>query len=99
MCQSFRMESRSTPVFAIKSYLVSEEAEVAFLRRICEVMIIFLLPRGYSLPPLKNLLSEILSYKSKKKKLCIRTQFGLILNVFTFSSSPNDKNDHIPRLH
>jgi len=36
-----------------------------FLRKLCEIMVILLLPRGYSLPPLKVLLSEILSYKSK----------------------------------
>lgn len=36
-----------------------------FLRKLCEIMVILLLPRGYSLPPLKVLLSEILSYKSE----------------------------------
>lgn len=51
------------PMFAISSYLVSEEKELEFLRKISEIMIIFLLPKGYSLSPLKNLLSEILAYK------------------------------------
>lgn len=36
-----------------------------FLRKLCEIMVILLLPRGYSLPPLKVLFSEILSFKSR----------------------------------
>uniref|UniRef100_A0A1B0CG91 Sorting nexin-25 n=2 Tax=Lutzomyia longipalpis TaxID=7200 RepID=A0A1B0CG91_LUTLO len=51
------------PTFATASYLESEEKELEFLRKISEIMVIFLLPRGYSLSPLKNLISEILSYK------------------------------------
>lgn len=52
-------------VFATTSYLISEEKEMEFLRKISEIMVIFLLPKGYSLSPLKNLLSELLSYKGK----------------------------------
>lgn len=58
-------ESGGIPIFATSSYLSSEENELEFLRKISEIMIIFLLPRGYSLSPLKNLLSEILAFKSK----------------------------------
>ncbi|GAB0086123.1 sorting nexin-25 [Sergentomyia squamirostris] len=53
----------SNAVFATASYLESEEKELEFLRKISEIMVIFLLPRGYSLSPLKNLIGEILSYK------------------------------------
>lgn len=53
------------PVFSTNSYLADEEREMEFLRKLCEIMVILLLPRGYSLPPLKVLLSEILSYKSE----------------------------------
>ncbi|XP_053948481.1 sorting nexin-25 isoform X2 [Anastrepha ludens] len=56
-------EIGNPPVFSTNSYLVDEETELKFLRRLSEIMIILLLPRGYSLPPLKVLLSEILSYK------------------------------------
>lgn len=52
-------------VFATTSYLVSEEKEMEFLRKISEIIVIFLLPKGYSLSPLKNLLSELLSYKGE----------------------------------
>lgn len=63
------LENGNSLIFATTSYLSSEEKEVEFLRKLCEVMIIFLLPRGYSLSPLKNLLSEILAYKSKSSIL------------------------------
>ncbi|XP_030378073.1 sorting nexin-25 [Scaptodrosophila lebanonensis] len=56
-------ETSSAPVFSTNSYLVDEEQEMEFLRKLCEIMVILLLPRGYSLPPLKVLLSEILSFK------------------------------------
>ncbi|XP_037824621.1 sorting nexin-25 isoform X2 [Lucilia sericata] len=56
-------ETNTPPVFSTNSYLVDDEKELEFLRKLCEIMIILLLPRGYSLPPLKVLLSEILSYK------------------------------------
>ncbi|XP_036347274.1 sorting nexin-25-like isoform X2 [Rhagoletis pomonella] len=56
-------ETGNPIVFSTNSYLVDEEIELKFLRRLSEIMIILLLPRGYSLPPLKVLLSEILSYK------------------------------------
>ncbi|KAH8400194.1 hypothetical protein KR215_008543, partial [Drosophila sulfurigaster] len=56
-------ETSSAPVFSTNSYLVDEEKEMEFLRKLCEIMVILLLPRGYSLPPLKVLLSEILSFK------------------------------------
>ncbi|XP_011200424.2 sorting nexin-25 [Bactrocera dorsalis] len=56
-------ETGNPLVFSTNSYLVDEDTELKFLRRLSEIMIILLLPRGYSLPPLKVLLSEILSYK------------------------------------
>ncbi|XP_039498777.1 sorting nexin-25 [Drosophila santomea] len=56
-------ETNSPPVFSTNSYLADEEKELEFLRKLCEIMVILLLPRGYSLPPLKVLLSEILSFK------------------------------------
>ncbi|KAH8305321.1 hypothetical protein KR044_003572, partial [Drosophila immigrans] len=56
-------ETSNAPVFSTNSYLVDEEKEMEFLRKLCEIMVILLLPRGYSLPPLKVLLSEILSFK------------------------------------
>ncbi|SPP89957.1 blast:Sorting nexin-25 [Drosophila guanche] len=56
-------ETNTAPVFSKNSYLSDEAMEMEFLRKLCEIMVILLLPRGYSLPPLKMLLSEILSYK------------------------------------
>uniref|UniRef100_A0A182J9Z4 Sorting nexin-25 n=1 Tax=Anopheles atroparvus TaxID=41427 RepID=A0A182J9Z4_ANOAO len=45
------------------SYLATTEKELEFLKKICEILIIFLLPRGYSLSPVKDLLSEVLAYR------------------------------------
>ncbi|KFB41907.1 AGAP000912-PA-like protein [Anopheles sinensis] len=45
------------------SYLATTEKELEFLKKICEILIIFLLPRGYSLSPVKDLLSEVVSYR------------------------------------
>ncbi|XP_023168988.2 sorting nexin-25 [Drosophila hydei] len=56
-------ETNNAPVFSTNLYLVDEEKEMEFLRKLCEIMVILLLPRGYSLPPLKVLLSEMLSFK------------------------------------
>lgn len=75
-------ESGGTPIFATSSYLSSEENELEFLRKISEIMIIFLLPRGYSLSPLKNLLSEILAFKSN---FLFENVFISNLNNFLFS--------------
>uniref|UniRef100_A0A182VT22 Sorting nexin-25 n=1 Tax=Anopheles minimus TaxID=112268 RepID=A0A182VT22_9DIPT len=51
-------ESMLTP-----SYLASVEKELEFLKKISEILIIFLLPRGYSLSPVKDLLSEVIAYR------------------------------------
>uniref|UniRef100_A0A1A9WDB2 PXA domain-containing protein n=1 Tax=Glossina brevipalpis TaxID=37001 RepID=A0A1A9WDB2_9MUSC len=56
-------ETSSPPVFSTNSYLVNDDKEMEFLCKLCEIIVIVLLPRGYSLPPLKILLCEILSYK------------------------------------
>lgn len=56
-----------------------------FLRKLCEIMVILLLPRGYSLPPLKVLFSEILSFKSMYSPTAHGSIIHLILLVFQFS--------------
>lgn len=78
----FSAETNSPPVFSTNSYLVDDEKELEFLRKLCEIMIILLLPRGYSLPPLKVLLSEILSYKSKYLKLTKFKEISLIFILY-----------------
>ncbi|XP_052900116.1 sorting nexin-25-like [Anopheles moucheti] len=45
------------------SYLATAEKELDFLKKISEILIIFLLPRGYSLSPVKDLLSEVIAYR------------------------------------
>lgn len=45
------------------SYLMNDEKEIEFLKKISEIVVILLLPRGYSIVPLKNLLCEIIAFK------------------------------------
>ncbi|XP_050083193.1 sorting nexin-25 [Anopheles aquasalis] len=49
--------------FCTASYLATVERELDFLKKIGEILIIFLLPRGYSLSPIKDLLGEVLAYR------------------------------------
>ncbi|XP_052862732.1 sorting nexin-25-like [Anopheles cruzii] len=49
--------------FSTAAYLATAEKELDFLKKIGEILIIFLLPRGYSLSPIKDLLSEVLAYR------------------------------------
>jgi sorting nexin-25 len=53
------------PVFILSAHLMSPVAELEYLRKISELYILFLLPRSYSLSPMKFLLREILTCKSK----------------------------------
>uniref|UniRef100_A0A182QU64 Sorting nexin-25 n=1 Tax=Anopheles farauti TaxID=69004 RepID=A0A182QU64_9DIPT len=45
------------------AYLATPAKELDFLKKIAEIAIIFLLPRGYSLSPVKDLLSEVIAYR------------------------------------
>lgn len=63
IAQARAAEMGTDPVFGTSSYLATQEKELEFLKKICEILIIFLLPRGYSLSPIKDLLSEVVSYK------------------------------------
>ncbi|XP_055616626.1 sorting nexin-25 [Toxorhynchites rutilus septentrionalis] len=63
IAQARAAELGTDPVFGTSSYLTTPEKELEFLKKICEILIIFLLPRGYSLSPIKDLLSEVISFK------------------------------------
>lgn len=64
------------PVFILSAHLMSPVTELEYLRKISELYILFLLPPSYSLSPIKFLLREILTCKSKhyvffyKKLIC-----------------------------
>lgn len=45
------------------TYLANDDKEMEFLKKISEIVVILLLPRGYSIAPLKNLLCEIIAFK------------------------------------
>jgi sorting nexin-25 len=57
------MKENSDVNFKTSTYLVTDEKEIEFLKKISEIVIILLLPRGYSIAPLKNLLCDIMSFK------------------------------------
>lgn len=57
------METAAPVNISTASYLSSDTSELEFLRKLCEIAAIYLLPRGYSLNPLCMLLSEVIALK------------------------------------
>lgn len=58
-----RVESDHPPVFQLSPHVMSSEKELEYLRTVSELLIMFLLPRSYSLSPAKYLIREILCCK------------------------------------
>ena len=61
------------PVFILSAHLISPAAELEYLRKLSELYILFLLPRCYSLSPMKYLLREILACKILKPAIDLIT--------------------------
>ncbi|EFN64146.1 Sorting nexin-25 [Camponotus floridanus] len=61
------------PVFILSAHLMSPVAELEYLRKISELYILFLLPRSYSLSPVKFLLRELLTCKILKPAIDLIT--------------------------
>lgn len=57
------MKENNDNSFKTTTYLMNDDKEIEFLKKISEIVVILLLPRGYSIVPLKNLLCEIIAYK------------------------------------
>ncbi|CAK1551679.1 unnamed protein product [Leptosia nina] len=60
---SCALELNQPPVFSLLPHLMSFDTELHYLRQISEIMVIFLMPRCYSLTPVAHLLREVLSCK------------------------------------
>ncbi|KAL4713545.1 hypothetical protein ACJJTC_007783 [Scirpophaga incertulas] len=63
IAQSCALELNQPPVFALAPHLMSCETELHYLRQISELIIMFLMPRCYSLSPASHLMREILACK------------------------------------
>ncbi|CAH2063482.1 unnamed protein product, partial [Iphiclides podalirius] len=63
IARSCALELNQPPVFALAPHLMSSETELHYLRQISELLIMFLMPRCYSLTPVSHLLREILACK------------------------------------
>ncbi|XP_013175351.1 PREDICTED: sorting nexin-25 isoform X1 [Papilio xuthus] len=63
IARSCALELNQPPVFALAPHLTSCETELHYLRQISELLIMFLMPRCYSLTPVSHLLREILACK------------------------------------
>ncbi|XP_053981477.1 sorting nexin-25-like [Hylaeus volcanicus] len=61
------------PVFILSAHLMSPTSELDYLRKVSELYILFLLPRCYSLAPMKYLLREILACKILKPAIDLIT--------------------------
>ncbi|XP_022114561.2 sorting nexin-25 isoform X3 [Pieris rapae] len=60
---SCAIELNQPPVFALMPHLMSLDTELHYLRQISEMLIIYLMPRCYSLTPGSHLLREVLACK------------------------------------
>lgn len=58
-----RPDTNSPAVISTAGYLATGATELEFLRKLCEIAAIYLLPRGYSLNPLRLLLTEVVALK------------------------------------
>lgn len=94
---NFRKENNVT-ILQKTSYLTSEDKEIEFLKKISEIVVIMLLPRGYSISPLKDLLCEIIAFKGKIMKHEQLIQIIINLKSY-FSVSFNNQNDNKSRFH
>nr|CAI5853607.1 unnamed protein product [Callosobruchus analis] len=56
-------ESDRPPIFQLYPHVMSSEKELDYLRTLSELLIMFFLPRTYSLSPTKYLIREVLSCK------------------------------------
>ncbi|CAK1578206.1 unnamed protein product [Parnassius mnemosyne] len=63
IARSCALELNQPPVFALAPHLATCETELHYLRQISELLIMFLMPRCYSLTPVSHLLREILACK------------------------------------
>ncbi|XP_075972746.1 sorting nexin snazarus [Anticarsia gemmatalis] len=63
IARSCALELNQAPVFALAPHLMSCETELHYLRQISELIIMFLMPRCYSLSPASHLMREILACK------------------------------------
>lgn len=61
----FSADSDHYPLFKLSPHLLSKQKEIEYLREISELLMMFLLPRGYLLSPAKYFVREVLACKGK----------------------------------
>nr|XP_022906354.1 sorting nexin-25 isoform X1 [Onthophagus taurus] len=61
--KSLVIDSDHYPLFKLSPHLLSRERELGYLRLVSEVLMMFLLPRGYLLSPAKYFLREVIACK------------------------------------
>ncbi|ENN82923.1 hypothetical protein YQE_00712, partial [Dendroctonus ponderosae] len=54
------------PEFKLSMHVIYSDMELQYLRTLSEVLIMFLMPRAYSLSPTKHFIREVLCCKGKK---------------------------------
>lgn len=74
IAQSCANDSNHLPVFALSPHLMSAESELHYLRQTSELLIMFLLPRCYSLAPASHLLREVLACKILQPAIDLLTE-------------------------
>ncbi|XP_063823534.1 sorting nexin-25 isoform X1 [Ostrinia nubilalis] len=74
IARSCALELNQAPVFALAPHLMSCETELHYLRQISELIIMFLMPRCYSLAPASHLMREILACKVLQPAIDLLTE-------------------------
>ncbi|KAI4462490.1 sorting nexin [Holotrichia oblita] len=75
-------ESDHYPLFKLSPHLLSKQKELEYLRQVSELLMMFLLPRGYLLSPAKYFLREVLACKAQKVTAAIHRKTFEYANSF-----------------
>ncbi|XP_061706155.1 sorting nexin-25 isoform X1 [Cydia pomonella] len=78
IAQSCALELNQAPVFALAPHLMSCETELHYLRQTSELIVMFLMPRCYSLSPISHFMREVLACKVFQPAIDLITEPDII---------------------
>ncbi|XP_076273177.1 sorting nexin snazarus isoform X2 [Rhynchophorus ferrugineus] len=94
----FRMDQDFPPEFLLSQHVISSEKELEYLGVFSEVLIMFLLPRTYSLTPTKYFLREVLCCKVFKPLVDLVTDPDFFnRNLINYIEKTNQQQINLPK--
>ncbi|CAG9766867.1 unnamed protein product [Ceutorhynchus assimilis] len=92
------VEQHIPPEFHLSIYIMSSEKELEYLRTLSEVLIMFLLPRAYSLSPTKYFIREVICCKVFKPFVDLITDPDFFnRNLINFIEKANQQQINLPK--